>query len=1366
MLAQLLGVNEELKIKRGRKGIMANLVHLGEFMTDAEEKAAYFLKEQLPAEWVVICNKTFVTPRGRSWEIDEVIVASHHVFVVEVKSIAGVVGGDEESWVLPNGESMRSPLTKVDQLARMVAGYLREGLPRTEEIATSFVTGVVILTGETDLRIRDRRRNMQVIRLEEAPNALAELEAERRVDFLIPHRNAILERLRALAPAPSLPRKINAYRVLERLENGPHYLAVLVEHEVGGPGSLRRLKMYRLSDWRSEEERRKQRDLIYRDWETLRQLENLPCVARAEPPFYWNNEQFLVVPYLLPPGRTLKALQSEGVFLSPVQAVRIASVILNRLAEIHAAGILHRNLSPNCIYVQEATSANPEVIFTDFDFARIPEAESIAEVVDPLGLEDSPYVAPECRQNLGQATQSSDVFAVGVILFELLSGQSAADFLRPDGSLNLPDRLLEDSDLPVEFVENLVLAIADMTDRDPQRRVGGTEAASEWLKKALAALVREEIKVPQRPLSPETSEIQVGALIDDRYRVQRILGSGATATTFLVEDEFAGGFYVLKKIHCPEWANQLAKNEWNVLVQMDPHPAIVRVYEVWPADRSYQLKMEYVEGPTLDEIRSEFPWPRERAVDLARQLLDALAHLERQGLYHRDISLRNVILGPSGPKLIDFGLAKLAGEAGTSSVGTLLFRAPEVDRNAGWHPTSDLFSAAVVLYWVFTGMAPFAHDSLPIDKSRVIWPSIEPSDPLGQPLRAVFSRALSPDPARRYQSAAELFEALASTVDITPIQEGERRINEWVEQVQSLYRNCRHGNAENRGLDSEFAEATYVPTRLDMQLLPAILHDRRFLAVFLTGNPGDGKTAFLERVRDKLYEAGGKQRYLSPNGWSYELDGHLFSANYDASESHRGRSSNEVLAELFEPLRGAEAPPDSLRLTILVAINDGRLRDFFYFNRDFAWLGSQLYRLLERAGSADPRILVVDLKERSLVDAVMEGVSPACLFENLLLVLLSEERWAVCADCRARQVCPMKFNVDTLRDSQNGRRVRARLKSLFQIVHARRRQHITIRDLRSALSYIVVGVQTCQEIHETLDQGEPPLDWADVLYFNAVFNPRGEPDELLEELALLDPALGSAPRLERFLHFHRHLREEEEVQRLLLMFPSRSSEAVRCVRYGAFGRKWYPQMKRRFLFEAGENEDLLAEQNLGGWQELLPYRHFPRYLGILRGEEDLTIVREDLCEGISRSDGIVDPTVYQGYLCIRTNHSDREELTVFKRFPIDHFRCRLINGTASQWVESLPLGLRLEWAEGGDPSLEIGLDLFEFLMRLREGYRPDAPEQRPLIVDLALFKTRLLRLETTELILMEAGRRLHRVTQEEGRIKREDMSLKPVAEEC
>src|SRR5207247_3089451 len=132
-----------------------------------------------------------------------------------------------------------------------------------------------------------------------------------------------------------------------------------------------------------------------------------------------------------------------------------------------------------------------------------------------------------------------------------------------------------------------------------------------------------------------------------------------------------------------------------------------------------------------------------------------------------------------------------------------------------------------------------------------------------------------------------------------------RQINPWVDQVRGLYRDSASGNADNRGLDSEFARATYVPTALDEQLLPAILRDRP-PAVFLSGNPGDGKTAFLERVRGELAARQGVERQSDASGWEWSLDGHVFRSCYDASESRGALTADAQLNERLAGLEGTQ----------------------------------------------------------------------------------------------------------------------------------------------------------------------------------------------------------------------------------------------------------------------------------------------------------------------------------------------------------------------------------------------------------------------------------------------------------------------------
>ncbi len=143
-----------------------------------------------------------------------------------------------------------------------------------------------------------------------------------------------------------------------------------------------------------------------------------------------------------------------------------------------------------------------------------------------------------------------------------------------------------------------------------------------------------------------------------------------------------------------------------------------------------------------------------------------------------------------------------------------------------------------------------------------------------------------------------------------------------------------------------FVRKTYVETALDRQLLPAIF-EHHPVAVFLTGNPGDGKTAFLEQIQQELLRKNALQQANSDaSGWEWNDAGHIFRSCYDASESHREQSADD---QLLHKLQGFEGPhaPDS-PLTVLVAINDGRLVDFFNrYEERFPWLAKQVRQARE-----------------------------------------------------------------------------------------------------------------------------------------------------------------------------------------------------------------------------------------------------------------------------------------------------------------------------------------------------------------------------------------------------------------------------------
>ena len=224
-----------------------------------------------------------------------------------------------------------------------------------------------------------------------------------------------------------------------------------------------------------------------------------------------------------------------------------------------------------------------------------------------------------------------------------------------------------------------------------------------------------------------------------------------------------------------------------------------------------------------------------------------------------------MIATPDGhAMLIDFGVAGAL--HATEFAGTPPFMAPEVLAGKDATPSSDVYGFAVTMIRSMLGRYPYAGDPLettdnrselrpPSEAERQTW------GPLGSAMLDVLYQAVAVEPADRLGSAKELRAKLAGlrllddkaemTAEDPAWDAGDqaerprtRAENPSVGSLRGLYRASCLGNSGNRGLDDEFAIATYVPTLLDTELLPAILSGEKRL-VLLTGNPGDGKTSFL-----------------------------------------------------------------------------------------------------------------------------------------------------------------------------------------------------------------------------------------------------------------------------------------------------------------------------------------------------------------------------------------------------------------------------------------------------------------------------------------------------------------------------------------
>ena len=200
------------------------------------------------------------------------------------------------------------------------------------------------------------------------------------------------------------------------------------------------------------------------------------------------------------------------------------------------------------------------------------------------------------------------------------------------------------------------------------------------------------------------------------------------------------------------------------------HSHIVNIYDVGEQDGTYFMVMEYVEGDNLKAyIRQKGRLPVQEAIQIARQIAEALEQAHAAGMVHRDIKPQNILFSPSGKvKVTDFGIA-IAGDGmtvtvGDEIIGSVQYISPEQARGEIACKQSDLYSLGIVLYEMVTGKEPFSGDNPVALAMKHIQEKIVPPRRLApdipEALELVILKAVQKDMADRYANAGEFLEDL------------------------------------------------------------------------------------------------------------------------------------------------------------------------------------------------------------------------------------------------------------------------------------------------------------------------------------------------------------------------------------------------------------------------------------------------------------------------------------------------------------------------------------------------------------------------------------------------------------------------------
>ena len=253
------------------------------------------------------------------------------------------------------------------------------------------------------------------------------------------------------------------------------------------------------------------------------------------------------------------------------------------------------------------------------------------------------------------------------------------------------------------------------------------------------------------------------------YQLQELIGRGGMGEVYRAYDPKTDRVVALKVLP-PHMAadtifQQRFRRESHAAAGItDPH--VVPIHGYGEIDGRLYLDMRLIEGRNLGSILkdSDKPLGAEFAVKVVEQLATALDAAHEAGLIHRDVKPSNILITDRGfVYLIDFGLARTAGEAGLttagSTLGTMAYMAPERFEGGQVDPTSDIYALTCVLYECLTGSRPYPADSLEQQiAGHMTSPPPRPSatDSRLAAFDDVIAKGMAKKPAKRYQTAADL----------------------------------------------------------------------------------------------------------------------------------------------------------------------------------------------------------------------------------------------------------------------------------------------------------------------------------------------------------------------------------------------------------------------------------------------------------------------------------------------------------------------------------------------------------------------------------------------------------------------------------
>lgn len=1230
--------------------------------------------------------------QGAPKNIDVVIISDAGVWVAELKSLS-------RKTILTNKNLLIDAIASANSGARIISNIIKSALGEKNNLG--WITGDLVLEDLAELARGELSADSETVNRVRLQN----------LDDFVSALTSAPPGLLTLAQVAALCDKIAPYARV-KMGDKPRWFRNYQNLEIAEPNGDTFHRIFRGRDARTSERvelhvydigwnRGNFSDpwaIAERECKVLVQLQKLPSIPRILSTFAEDSENpgelaFMVIEDPSSNRSLEKANTYQNWGLD--ERIRFAARAFEELDQIHSrhtnnpdipsTPILHRNLSPAAV---RASSSDGQPIFTRFHLASVDPNRSVV-----------------AGSGLGLDGRARDYAAPEVVNY----GLSAADTLSDSYSLSKILRRLFTSYVDEALAERALSILETGCSDSPDNRHSAKDMAE-----GLNSLLQSNSNLPEGQNPPyldpelwdETTQIHLPGKPNQIWQVVARVGAGAEYMSFrvrrLLAEDSVGHNDALIKV--PIHTDQRPTHETAFgIAQTLNIPHIQRVLEIANtlSLRQPGILLDWVPGFTLEEapeliteLAAEAGMPlNELLKTWLHQLLMALSDLHSREYCLCDISPRNIIVDGSKATWIDLaGIARYPVRQPIVTPKYVPQRDPSV---TDWSPEDDLCALALCFQELLRRIPPIEQ----LDPQTVEGASLPESDitlagdfALRDALGVLGAKS-SLGYSERIERAVTLLQP--SALALHKLRDPH---NGHLKDLLSVYPGSRFGNAEARGLDTEFSRATYVPSELDKWVVDQVRSEQKSL-VLLFGNAGDGKTAFLQYLISQLFES-------TPPPSSERIfqatlpSGRQILINFDGSASFNGKSATTMLDDLLLPFIHGITEQSPVHL---VAVNSGPLLDWIDSTKS-GLTEDHLPRLVLQLESAlggqhsalDPHVALIDLNRRSLVGGSLNGKSNTSFLEDLIDSMIDpsagdSDPWRVCQDCSAQDRCVAINTVRLLRRErqQDQQVVLARIARALQAVHLTEKVHITARELKGALSFLLFGTYECEELQS--NQALKPRLLADRLFANQEELEERRQGQVLNELRRFDPGWTAKPLADRLQPASINLRSYR---------------------------------RERYLFQS-PSEPLSRRYDLQGAEEL------NAFLEVTSGSlADRTSLLNRILGGLSRIDEL--PAVaYRnpGYIPFRLDTQTATEMAFWVERPISEFDLVEDHIESTAPVVDLPTRVYLTHRspQGSENRLSISLELFTVLSQLHQRihFPPDGISGG-LLSNLRVFLGRIL----------------------------------------